>query len=347
MFRVLQFLNNRNLDKFPASAQRLFSLARLYLDTGLTRTDQGFIALFNSLESQGPTLDEDCAACGHQTDLFTPLTRSAPLYVGQTFIQWKSARDVLQLSSLCLPRRQVIYLLPVLPFPAFITDLTLTIHQLTLGLFEVLQSWTQIFFLGYEVLILPPVSPESRQWSVREQQAPTGRYCVDDLLPLLEAELPRDGLCVAGLTWADLYPQGFNSVLGQASYKHKAAVVSFGRGDHLAQTGQDIGTVDGKLLWQLFKTLTHELCHLFGLDHCKFFRCAMNESSAVSQALAQPLFLCPVCLRKVQASCRFDVLERYKLMLEFLHSISSQLDHCNNFQESSLWLQQAVSYLGS
>lgn len=64
------------------------------------------------------------------------------------------------------------------------------------------------------------------------------------------------------------------------------------------------------------QVLTHEMCHVFGLKHCHFFNCAMNESSSILQAALQPLFLCPICLRKLQKVLQFDVLGRYQAMAE-------------------------------
>ena len=47
------------------------------------------------------------------------------------------------------------------------------------------------------------------------------------------------------------------------------------------------------------------------MAHCSYFACAMNESKSVLQAENQPLFLCLVCLRKLQKAVGFDVVERY------------------------------------
>lgn len=40
----------------------------------------------------------------------------------------------------------------------------------------------------------------------------------------------------------------------------------------------------------------------------------MNESASIEQASAQPLFLCPVCLRKLKKMLRFDIFKRYGLL---------------------------------
>ena len=53
---------------------------------------------------------------------------------------------------------------------------------------------------------------------------------------------------------------------------------------------------------------------MFGLQHCYYFECALNESSSIAEAEQQPLFLCPVCLRKLHKVLKFDVARRYCLL---------------------------------
>ena len=62
--------------------------------------------------------------------------------------------------------------------------------------------------------------------------------------------------------------------------------------------------------------MSHELCHLFGLAHCHYFQCAMNESSSIAEAATQPLFLCPICLRKLDHFCHLDISSRFSGLLE-------------------------------
>ena len=50
------------------------------------------------------------------------------------------------------------------------------------------------------------------------------------------------------------------------------------------------------------------------MHHCTFFACLMNESSSVVQAQNQPLFLCPVCLRKLHKFLQFPIVTRYKML---------------------------------
>ena len=73
------------------------------------------------------------------------------------------------------------------------------------------------------------------------------------------------------------------------------------------------------------QVMSHELCHIFGLKHCYYFSCAMNESTSITEAATQPLFLCPICLRKMQKAVGFNVLERYKQLLQIVKQLHSAL----------------------
>lgn len=71
------------------------------------------------------------------------------------------------------------------------------------------------------------------------------------------------------------------------------------------------------------QVMSHELCHIFGLKHCYYFNCAMNESASIAKAATQPLFLCPICLRKMYKVIRFNPLERYRQMLQVIKQLHS------------------------
>ncbi|CAG5117839.1 unnamed protein product [Candidula unifasciata] len=350
----LQYLVG-NIEKLPDSARKLFNEAKLYLmaESSDSSTKEGFVSLSTHVNTVLGSSQTDSKNPSSKESLFTPLKKSAPLYYAQTYIQWKSAQDLRDLYGICLPKRKTIYLQPIDEFPDFINTFRLKTHHLNLNFFETLQGFCQIFFSGFEVLVRPPLSLEGGGWSVRSryhESTKTKQYCVNDFYPLLQKALPADGFCIAGIIWTDIFPEDYNFVLGEASVKHQAAVVSFGRFEPLgfdSDSHSDVNTIDGIVMWKLFKSLSHELCHLFGLEHCTFFLCAMNESSSVSDAMSHPLFLCPVCLRKLQHVCGFDVLERYQQLKQFLSTVVSQLEHTSQLEEALAWLDLCVGYLNS
>ena len=83
--------------------------------------------------------------------------------------------------------------------------------------------------------------------------------------------------------------------------------------------------------------MAHEICHLFCLQHCIYFSCAMNGSNHLEESIKRPMFTCPVCLHKLKSWLGFDVKERYQALLEFCRSIKDE-----NFEEVCLWLEKAI-----
>lgn len=65
--------------------------------------------------------------------------------------------------------------------------------------------------------------------------------------------------------------------------------------------------------------MCHEICHMFGLQHCIYFHCLMNGSNHFEENDKKPLRLCPVCLRKLHSSCGFKIIHRYAKLAEFCH----------------------------
>ena len=96
----------------------------------------------------------------------------------------------------------------------------------------------------------------------------------------------------------------------------------------------------------MFQCSSHEMCHLFGLSHCDFFDCSMNGSNSIEQAMSQPLFLCPVCLRKLQHACKFDIMERYHALLKVIKDINLVFPS-DNWQKSIDWLHRCMQYLNT
>ncbi len=139
-----------------------------------------------------------------------------------------------------------------------------------------------------------------------------------DVLSLLIKNKPRDAFCVLAITMDDLYPDpSWNFVFGQASAQDRVGVFSFARYDpdfYGEKRGPDYEKL---LLKRSCKVLAHETCHMFSLAHCVYFRCVMNGSNHLKESDARPLFLCPVCLRKLHFAIGFNVVQRYEKLLSF------------------------------
>jgi archaemetzincin len=85
------------------------------------------------------------------------------------------------------------------------------------------------------------------------------------------------------------------------------------------------------------RVLVHETCHMFGIEHCVWFRCLMNGSNHLAESDARPLHLCPVDLRKLQWSIGFEVVERYRRLLDF--------DRQAGFEDDAHWLDKRLRFI--
>lgn len=63
--------------------------------------------------------------------------------------------------------------------------------------------------------------------------------------------------------------------------------------------------------------------------------CAMNESSSIQQAAMQPLFLCPVCLRKLKKALKFNIVHRYQEMLQLCKELYREVSNSYRTAQSS------------
>lgn len=80
--------------------------------------------------------------------------------------------------------------------------------------------------------------------------------------------------------------------------------------DRLGMKNKDIS----EFLRRSGKLLTHELGHLYVLDHCVHNKCLMMGTGHLVEDFKAPSHLCGVCLRKLQWRVGFDVTNRYKLL---------------------------------
>ena len=45
--------------------------------------------------------------------------------------------------------------------------------------------------------------------------------------------------------------------------------------------------------------MTHTFGHLFGMEHCIYYHCRMNGCISIDEQETSPVYLRPVCLRKL------------------------------------------------
>ena len=194
---------------------------------------------------------------------------------------------------------------------------------------DTLRDYCQAFF-GMPTRVLPPVPLD--QVPAKRRNNPNTKNLqlrTTDILTWLPTRKPADTYALIAVTMTDLYPQdSWNFVFGQAMLQGGVGVFSFARYDP-AFYGEpaDAGT-QTLILRRSCKVLSHEMGHMFGLYHCVFYECIMNGSNHLGETDSRPMHPCPVCLRKLQLSTRFDLLQRDRSLLEFFttHALKSESD---------------------
>ena len=214
---------------------------------------------------------------------------------GQTFDQFLRTRR-----NLFQKPRQVLYIQPLGPFPAAEADLL-----------KKVADYAAIFFQT-EAKTQGLIDPDVGKIRITRRQHPGPddlQFLSTDVLSLLKIDLPDDAYARLAVTMTDLYPkESWNFVFGQASLRERVGVYSFAR----------YGTPESpEFLRRCVQVFTHETGHMFGLYHCIHYECLMNGSNNLAESDAGPLFLCPVCLRKLHASNAFDPVDRYQNLAAF------------------------------
>ena len=123
--------------------------------------------------------------------------------------------------------------------------------------------------------------------------------------------------------WPASHCKAYTDLLSNTSAKEKKAVEA-GRGlvdsgtpmraavdaamhaDFLPQSNDGLY---GVWLSRVARTVSHELGHCFGMDHCVYYSCVMQATAGIAEDVRQPPFLCPVCLKKLAKAaleCRLD-----------------------------------------
>ena len=134
------------------------------------------------------------------------------------------------------------------------------------------------------------------------------------LYDLLKPKLPADAAACIALTSSDLWPgKNWNFVFGQASLRDRVGVWSIYRnGDPDAGAPQY-----HRCLRRTLKTATHEMGHMFSLQHCIAFECNMCGSNNRQESDRAPLYLCPECHAKVCWATGAKPADRFQKLADF------------------------------
>ncbi|KAK1793931.1 hypothetical protein P4O66_010851 [Electrophorus voltai] len=239
---------------------------------------------------------------------------------------------------------------------------------------EWLREYCQAFFYGLVVEFLPAVTVASTSCTFRvNSNSYNLQLHAGELLGFLKKRKPKDAFCIVGITMIDLYPRdSWNFVFGQASLTEGVGVFSFARydddfykrsyagrlkkamkpkpGDYSVFQGYCTPPITSKLLLRSCKTLTHEIGHIFGVQHCQWLQCVMQGSNHLEESDRRPMDVCPICLRKLQSAIGFKIADRYKALLCWIDtgegvSALHSGKPTESFQDFRQWLCKCLSIL--
>lgn len=268
-------------------------------------------------------------ACESDPELFTLLR---PLQPGDWLAEhWEPGQTYEEFVNTAARRpdntHTIIYLQPLEPF---IQDQSPPL--------PLLQEFVQAY-IGLSVNVLPVLTETSQLFPTRNNpHTGTHQVLTTAILKVLQQHRPPDAFGVIAITMQDLYPASdWNFVFGQALVEQGIGVFSFARYDpafYGIPRDEGYRTV---LLRRCCKVVIHEIGHVFGLAHCPWYACSMNGSNHLQEADSRPMHLCPICLRKLHYTLGFDVVMRYRRLLQFYLHV--------HFGDEALWVQKRLKKL--
>ncbi|CAF4036382.1 unnamed protein product, partial [Rotaria sordida] len=209
---------------------------------------------------------------------------------------------------------------------------------------NVIIEFVRIFFPGCEVELLSTID-FSKSMKYREndgiRQYRTGSFYKYLSQTRHKRDAKRELLCVA-VTMADIcIGKIWDWVYGQARIIDGVGVYSFARLDPLFPASPHILlstplTNEHRIIMlrRCVKVLLHELNHLFGLKHCIYYICLMNGANNEIEMDRQPLYLCPVCLRKLYSTLQFNVRDMYENFIALCEKYG--------LEEERIWYQKRL-----
>ncbi|CAF1252339.1 unnamed protein product [Rotaria sordida] len=223
---------------------------------------------------------------------------------------------------------------------------------------ETICEFSRPFFPGCQIEILPRIDFTDfskhgqngmRINSYTKQPQYLTSFIIGHLKKMKRRERKHDRqeLFCIGVTMADIYPgSNWNFVYGLASIDDGIGIYSFSRLDPLFPNAEMAGPCTDEvrilILKRSISVFVHEVIHLFGVEHCIYYLCMMNGTETEEEMDGQPLYLCPICLRKMYSAIgkekkHFNVIQMYTKILELCKSL--------HFKDESAWYENRLNLL--
>lgn len=165
------------------------------------------------------------------------------------------------------------------------------------------------------------------------------QYSTNDIQNNLKKIIPKDAFCIIGFTSLDLYSNGLFSksfVFGESTYYDRVGVFSIARfapkfyEDNVFNNLSNVSKDQQKFIDILkkdvykdtvfnraLKIVTHEILHMFSMDHCIFYNCLLCGCNGVHELDRWSFTLCCICIQKLYIANPFSVEERHNKLLQF------------------------------
>ena len=134
------------------------------------------------------------------------------------------------------------------------------------------------------------------------------------LRKILKLRIPKDAVAYVAFTASDLWPgRRWSFVFGQASLTNRVGVFSIYRNGNPHLTENDFQ----RCLLRTIKTGTHEVGHIFSMEHCILKECLMNGANSQEESDRKPLTCCPECMAKICWATRTSPIHRFEKLIKF------------------------------
>jgi archaemetzincin len=152
---------------------------------------------------------------------------------------------------------------------------------------------------GLPVELLPPEPLEDRTFTSRTRG---GDFQLDvhSLLRDVRPDLPSHAYAMLVLVNVDMYASPEQQyAFGWSMHRGRLGVASFARFDPAFHGGQRPDDLEQAIRHRAARLVSHEVAHMFGLEHCTYFRCLLGPVDVIDDLDSLAAHPCPVCQCKL------------------------------------------------